>query len=230
MGIPCRPRAFRRVAWGRASVRPVEFTGRETVFVACSVQRAGRRSLWRSREEKPKRPLDLWGPEARRPLRVGTTKQAFTPLDLHVDAAADNAMLVNFNAQQASASQVHGMKNRHIGAGRAFSRPSRHPSSAPTRAAMRMFRFRKPEMRRISSSLSEKSNRRYFPRCAVPRAPAAPAATTGYCMSQRKQCRKNASTIRTMPSSAILSSQNVADCPAQAIGVIMQRADVSRAN
>jgi len=51
-------------------------------------------------------------------------------------------MLVNFNAQQASASQVHGMKNRHIGAGRAFSRPSRHPISAPTRAAMRMFRFR----------------------------------------------------------------------------------------
>src|SRR5262249_19089502 len=114
MGIPCRPRVPPRGV-GPPSVRPVEFTGRETVFVACGVQRAGRRLLWRSREEKPKRPLDLWGPEARRPLRVGTTKQAFTPLDLHVDAAADNAMLVNFNAQQASASQVHGMKNRHIG-------------------------------------------------------------------------------------------------------------------
>ena len=173
MGIPCRPRAFRRVAWGRASVRPVEFTGRETVFVACSVQRAGRRSLWRSREEKPKRPLDLWGPEGGGRCLSERPNKRLRPPDLHVDAAADNAMLVNFNAQQASASQVHGMTNRHIGAGRAFSRPSRHPSSAPTRAAMRMFRFRKPEMRRISSSLSEKSNRRYFPRCAVPRAPAA---------------------------------------------------------
>ena len=162
MGIPCRPRAFRRAAWGRASVRPVEFTGRETVFVACGVQRAGRRSLWRSREEKPKRPLDLWGPEGGGRCLSERPNKRLRPPDLHVDAAADNAMLVNFNAQQASASQVHGMKNRHIGAGRAFSRPSRHPSSAPTRAAMRMFRFRSAEMRRISSSLSEKSNRSMF--------------------------------------------------------------------
>ena len=140
------------------------------------------------RERKSPKDLSTFGVPRRGGRCVSERpNKRLRPLDLHIDAAANNAMLVNFNAQQASASQVHGMKNRHIGAGRAFSRPSRHPSSAPTRAAMRMFRFRKPEMRRISSSLSEKSNRRYFPRCAVPRAPAAPAATTGYCMSQRKQ-------------------------------------------
>jgi hypothetical protein len=45
----------------------------------------------------------------------------------------------------------------------------------------------------------------------------------GHIFAVSSQCRKNASTTRTMPSSATLpsfSDPNVADCPAQAIGVI----------
>src|SRR5215831_10327414 len=56
-----------------------------------------------------------------------------------------------------------------------------------------------------------------------------PRSYSDHIFFASSQCRKNASTIRTMPSSAILpsfSAPNVADCPAQAIGVIMQRADV----
>src|SRR5262249_56075328 len=111
MGIPCRPRAFRRVAWGRASVRPVELRAgkRSSLPAACSEQADAHCGV---RERKSPKDLSTFGVPRRggRCLSERPNKR-LCPLDLHVDAAADNAMLVNFNSHTDSASQLHRMTN-----------------------------------------------------------------------------------------------------------------------